>query len=76
MTQMMIQASGLHCHSCVATVTEELLELEGVSAVSIELVPNGNSHITLEAHSRLSEEQIQTALTAGGDYYLARVEPS
>jgi copper chaperone len=38
---------GMTCGHCVASVTEELSALEGVTAVDVDLVPGGLSTVTV-----------------------------
>ena len=62
MAQQIFGVTGLHCKSCVATVTEALEALPGVSAVQVDLDPNGASQVRVEAAGELSSEQVQAAL--------------
>lgn len=66
-----LKVQGLTCGHCAHAVTEELSALEGVSAVSVDLVPNGISTVTVEAATDLTPEAITAALTEAGDYTLA-----
>ncbi len=59
---------GLHCQSCVRIVSDALTALPAVSAVDIDLAPEGPSTIRVEAVTQLSAEQIQAALVEEGDY--------
>ena len=70
MAQQIFGVTGLHCRSCVATVTEALEALPGVSAVQVDLDPNGASQVRVEAAGGLSSEQVQAALAEEGAYTL------
>jgi len=63
--------TGMTCEHCVRAVTEELTSLEGVSEVSVGLVPDGESSVTVTSHAPLPAEAIAGALDEAGDYQLA-----
>jgi copper chaperone len=63
--------SGMTCEHCVHAVTEELSALEGVSVVQVDLVPGGQSQVTVTSEAELSEHAVATALDEAGDYRLA-----
>ncbi len=65
-----LKVRGLTCGHCVHAVTEELTALDGVSAVSVDLVPDGVSTVTVDAAGALDEQQVRSALTEAGDYEL------
>jgi copper chaperone len=67
-----VPVSGLTCHGCVDTVTEQLTAAAGVESISIDLVEGGISNITITAAKELSDDEIQTALSGGGAFVLAR----
>lgn len=64
--------TGLTCHGCVTTVTEQLTGLDGVTSVDISLVEGGVSTITLDADRDLTDAEVEEALVAGGAFALAR----
>ncbi len=64
--------TGLTCHGCVTTVTEQLTGLSGVDTVDIDLVEGGTSTITVSSDRELSDDEIAAALKAGGAFALAR----
>ncbi len=49
MTTQTFRVHGMTCDHCVSAVTEELNAVEGVSAVTVALVPSGTSTVTVEA---------------------------
>ena len=69
MTQQ-LKVQGLTCGHCANAVTEELSAVEGVTTVSVDLVPNGVSTVTVEADTALTPEAVTAALTEAGDYTL------
>jgi len=65
-----LKVQGMTCGHCAHAVTEELGALEGVTSVSVELVPDGISTVTVETAGPLDEQQVRAALTEAGDYQL------
>lgn len=65
-----LKVEGMTCGHCAHAVTEELGALEGVTSVSVELVPDGVSTVTVETTGPLDEHQVRAALTEAGDYRL------
>jgi hypothetical protein len=52
-------------------VTEEIAALDAVTAVHVDLVPNGISTVVIEAEVELANSTIAAALAEAGDYSLA-----
>ena len=48
MTSMTYQVTGMTCEHCVRAVTSELAGVPGVSAVTVALVPGGESAVTVD----------------------------
>jgi copper chaperone len=71
MTSVTYQVAGMTCEHCVHAVTEELSALEGVAQVSVDLVPGGQSLVTVASEAGLSEQAVAAALDEAGDYRLA-----
>jgi copper chaperone CopZ len=65
------QVTGMTCEHCVHAVTEELGGLAGVTAVSVDLVPAGNSAVTVTSDTPLARAAVVAALDEAGDYQLA-----
>jgi copper chaperone len=63
--------TGMTCDHCAHAVTEELGTLAGVSAVSVELVPAGNSVVTVTSEQPLDLQTVAVALAEAGDYHLS-----
>ncbi|HVB41930.1 MAG TPA: heavy-metal-associated domain-containing protein [Streptosporangiaceae bacterium] len=72
MTKTTYLVSGMTCGHCANAVTEELTGLPGVSAVTVDLTPGGNSQVTVTSDAPLAESAVRAALDEAGDYQLAR----
>jgi copper chaperone len=57
---------GLTCGQCVASVTKEIEGIPGITAVEIDLIPGGESRLTLSSDHRPAREQIAVAVTEAG----------
>ncbi|WP_430593450.1 heavy-metal-associated domain-containing protein [Humidisolicoccus flavus] len=66
-----IEVTGMTCDHCETAVTKELLELEGVSTVSVSLNPEGVSIVQVTSDAPLQQDQIAAAIDEAG-YELAR----
>ena len=58
--------SGMTCGHCVAAVTQEITALDGVSAVQIDLVPGGDSRITVTGTAPQAEDAVRAAVREAG----------
>jgi len=63
-----LKVTGMTCEHCVNAVTSELSELAGVSSVSVDLVPDGISLVTVSSSGPLPADAVRTALDEAGDY--------
>jgi copper chaperone len=59
--------TGMTCEHCVASVTEEVQEIPGVSAVVVDLVSGA---VTVESVEPLSDDAVRAAVEEAG-YQLA-----
>jgi copper chaperone CopZ len=59
------------CEHCVHAVTAELAALDGVTAVTVDLVPGGESRVTVNSEVPLPGQAVAAALDEAGDYRLA-----
>jgi copper chaperone len=66
------QVTGLSCEHCVNAVTSEVRSLDGVSGVSVELVPNGVSRLSITSASPLADNVVGAALDESGGYQVTR----
>jgi copper chaperone len=55
--------SGMTCQHCVASVTEEVTELAGVTEVDVDLA-TGRLHVVGD----VTADQVQAAVTEAGSY--------
>ena len=70
MTTTTYTVTGMTCGHCVGAVTEELSGLPGVTEVSIDLVPDGGSTVTVSSEEPLAEDAVRAAVDEAG-YELA-----
>ena len=61
---------GMTCGHCATSVTEELQELDGVQAVTVDLVAGGTSTVTVTSDQPLADADVQAAVGEAG-YQLA-----
>ena len=71
MTTTTYAVTGMNCEHCVNAVTSELSGLGGVSAVTVTLVPGGNSDITIASAAPLARDAVTAALDEAGGYQLS-----
>jgi len=67
MTTQHFVVQGMTCEHCVASVTEEVSELRGVTDVAVDLASGG---LTITAAEPVEETTVRAAVTAAG-YTLA-----
>ena len=65
------QVTGMTCEHCVSAVTGELMSLSGVRDVTVDLVPGGESAVTVTSEAPLPGDAVAAALDEAGDYHLA-----
>ena len=71
MTTATYQVTGMTCEHCVHAVAGELKDLAGVSDVTVDLHPGGESAVTVTSAAPLTTEAVAAALDEAGDYQLA-----
>ena len=64
------KVTGMTCGHCVNAVTGELSGLSGVSGVTVDLVPDGVSLVTVTSEGPLPAEAVTGALDEAGGYVL------
>jgi copper chaperone len=64
------QVTGMTCDHCANAVTEELGRLDGISSVRVELVPAGESAVTIASNQPLDRQAVAAAVEEAG-YRLA-----
>ena len=68
MHSTVFKVTGMSCEHCVNAVTRELTQLQGVSGVGVDLVPDGISLLTITSTGPLADEKVRAALDEAGDY--------
>jgi len=71
MTSMTYLVTGMTCEHCVRAVTSELESVPGVRAVTVSLIPGGESAVTVSSDAPLATEAVTAALDEAGAYSLA-----
>ncbi|MFP5334156.1 MAG: heavy-metal-associated domain-containing protein [Actinomycetes bacterium] len=66
MTTTTYDVQGMTCGHCVASVTEELTALEGVTAVDVDLDAGGTSKVTVTSEGPLDAEAVRAAVDEAG----------
>jgi len=72
MTTETVAVTGMTCEHCVASVTEEVSELSGVTDVAVELVPGGTSSVTVTSDGPLDDEALRAAVAEAGYEVVSR----
>ena len=62
--------SGMTCEHCVQAVTSELGGLDGVTGVTVDLVADGTSLVTVASDAPLPEPTVAEALDEAGGYLI------
>lgn len=62
MNEIRYTVTGMSCGHCVASITEEVTQVSGVSEVSVDLPAN---EVTVRGE-RLDDEQVRAAITEAG----------
>ena len=71
MTSAMYRVTGMTCEHCAHAVSDELRTLDGVSDVTVQLNPGGESAVTVTSSAPLPAEAVAAALDEAGEYQLA-----
>ncbi|MGC5049111.1 heavy-metal-associated domain-containing protein [Micrococcus porci] len=66
MTTTTLKIAGMTCGHCVASVQEEIGELDGVTAVDVDLTAGGVSTATVTSESELDPVQLRAAVEDAG----------
>ncbi len=60
------QVRGMTCGHCAAVVTAELKKLESVTAVAVDVVPQGDSTVTVTSTADLAQDAVRGAVAHAG----------
>jgi copper chaperone CopZ len=58
--------TGMTCGHCVSAVTQELTALPGVQDIHVQLVPGGESTITVTSEAPLPADAVRDAVDEAG----------
>ena len=61
-----VNVSGMTCEHCIASVKEELGELDGVREIDVDLHADGVSSVQIHSDRELSYEEISAAVEEDG----------
>jgi copper chaperone len=70
MTSNTYGVTGMTCDHCANAVMSELRRLDGVTEVTVSLVPDGTSRVTVASDAPLSSEAVSAALDEAGGYQM------
>ena len=70
MTTTIYPVKGMSCDHCVNAVTTELENLAGVASVTVDLVPEGVSCVTVASDRPLDDDAVGAALDEAGGYLI------
>lgn len=65
-TTAQYRVNGMTCEHCVKAVTGELSSLDGVQDVSVDLVPEGTSTVTVGSDAPLDHSSVAGAVDEAG----------
>ncbi|MEY4457521.1 MAG: hypothetical protein RIS25_114 [Actinomycetota bacterium] len=65
MSTLDLTVQGMTCNHCVMTVTKAVAAVPGVSKISVDLVPNGDSVVHVEA-TDADAGSVSEAITGAG----------
>lgn len=64
--------TGMTCDHCAKAVTQELEAVAGVTGVTVDLTPGGESKVTVVSEAGIADAQVSEALEEAGDYRLVQ----
>lgn len=70
MNTQTLEVTGMTCGHCVDAVTSELQEVPGVVEVTVDLVPEGRSSVTVVSSGPVEGQSLAAALDEAGGYEL------
>jgi copper chaperone len=68
MAMTIYAVTGMTCEHCVRAVTQELCSLPGVRGVTVDLVPGGQSQVTVASDAPVTDQAVAAALDEAGEY--------
>ncbi|MDP9806483.1 copper chaperone CopZ [Trueperella bonasi] len=73
MAHIQLRIDGMTCDNCVAHVSEELTELDGVADVLITLNTSGTSEVQVVTDGEVTDEQLREAVDEAGEYHIVDI---
>lgn len=73
MANIQLRIEGMTCNNCVAHVSDELNELDGVAEVLVTLNATGISDVQVITDGKVSDEQLREAVDEAGDYQIVDI---
>ena len=61
-----VRVDGMTCSHCVTSVKEEIGRIEGVATVSVDLVADGISTVTIRSAGPITADALATAIDEAG----------
>ena len=61
-----VKATGLTCTHCAMSVSEEVREVPGVTGVTVDVVKDGVSTVTIEHEGTLNTQAVADAIVEAG----------
>jgi copper chaperone len=71
MASVAYEVTGMTCEHCSRAVSAELRNLDGVTDVRVDLVPDGRSSVLVVSEIPLAVPAVAAALDEAGGYRLA-----
>ncbi len=66
MSHWTYRVRGMTCGHCAGPVTKELEGLDGVTGVTVDLVPEGDSTVTLTGSAEVAHDAVRGAIQRAG----------
>lgn len=73
MANIQLRIDGMTCGNCVAHVSEELTELDGVADILVTLNATGTSEVQVTTDGEVTDEQLREAVDEAGDYHIVDI---
>jgi len=66
MNSLDVAVTGLTCNHCVMSVTRAVADVDGVAAVRVDLVPNGESIVHIDSDDEIDRDRVAEAVIGAG----------
>lgn len=61
-----VLVDGMTCSHCVASITEEITAIDGVTSVSVDLNKSGASRVTIHSAAQIDAVRVRAAVEEAG----------